>query len=532
MKIKDLLELSIFRGSKILTGNIGMEYEVESVMVLEAIDIENWSKENQLILTSFYAFENLDQSALTEFFKKMKEMGISGLVVKVERLIKLIPHWFIKLAEDYEIPLIKVEKDLTYEKIMLAIYEPILDYQSHVLHTYYDVRQRFTKIERNLTSFEQIMHEFQSLIKKDCELQIPSKNLTIASGKQSIDSVVVKTENLKKRSFTKNNYELLTLYSYQTAKEFFALKVNIINRYADDCILYVYQDDSFPKETDLMIIENAVDVIQEKLQLEYLIQKDRFARLNNLAEAILQDPPRNVDELNGLLEEACLNDFPYYQGIAFSTQTLNSRLLKKEILYTLRSLQEKTIFFEHHNYLIVLYNLPDKKATLDTDRLKRTFQSVLSEYQPLTFAISTVKEKTELKEILLECLDIIRFNQEYYLDCIVEYSQLGLFRYFLREHDIKNLEKLIPDNLVELSEQNYDLFKTLVTFFQNNRNYKKTAEILFLHSKTVRYRMNKIEDILSLDLTNPIQVLNYETGTYLLDLKKRSATNEHRRKIN
>ncbi|MCI5684415.1 MAG: helix-turn-helix domain-containing protein, partial [Enterococcus gallinarum] len=60
------------------------------------------------------------------------------------------------------------------------------------------------------------------------------------------------------------------------------------------------------------------------------------------------------------------------------------------------------------------------------------------------------------------------------------------------------------------------------TFFISNRNYKKTAEALFLHSKTIRYRLNKIEQLLEIDLTNPIQLVNYEIGTYLLELKKRS----------
>lgn len=102
MRIKELMSLEIFKTSKLLTGEIGLENEVDSAMVLEAIDIEKWSKQNQLILTSFYAFNNLEEKELTDFFEKMHNIGISGLVVKMDRLIKMIPEWLIDLCFEFQ----------------------------------------------------------------------------------------------------------------------------------------------------------------------------------------------------------------------------------------------------------------------------------------------------------------------------------------------------------------------------------------------------------------------------------------------
>ena len=83
----------------------------------------------------------------------MQQIGVSGLVVKVDRLIPMIPEWIIGLSFDYQIPLIKVQQDVSYEAIMLAVYEPLLNHQTHLLRTYYEVRQRFMKVERNHSSF-------------------------------------------------------------------------------------------------------------------------------------------------------------------------------------------------------------------------------------------------------------------------------------------------------------------------------------------------------------------------------------------
>ena len=109
MKTSDLLQLLIFEKSKLLTPNLHVNNTIESVMVLEAIDIEKWAKRNQLILTSFYALNNLSIEQIDSMFQKMEKIGISGIVIKVDRLITMVPEWFIKYYYKYKIPLIKIK---------------------------------------------------------------------------------------------------------------------------------------------------------------------------------------------------------------------------------------------------------------------------------------------------------------------------------------------------------------------------------------------------------------------------------------
>ncbi|MCW3744684.1 PucR family transcriptional regulator ligand-binding domain-containing protein [Enterococcus gallinarum] len=133
----------------------------------------------------------------------MQQIGVSGLVVKVDRLIPMIPEWIIGLSFDYQIPLIKVQQDVSYEAIMLAVYEPLLNHQTHLLRTYYEVRQRFMKVERNHSSFEQIMQEFYQLIEKPCSLRIPHLDVQVAIGQSFKNYVVTKSEPMKTIEFTK-----------------------------------------------------------------------------------------------------------------------------------------------------------------------------------------------------------------------------------------------------------------------------------------------------------------------------------------
>ncbi|MGM0175455.1 PucR family transcriptional regulator [Enterococcus sp. DIV0800] len=519
MKLKELLSLSQLETSKILTKEIGLENEVESAMVLEALDIEHWSKKNQLILTSFYAFDGLTEVDLEEFFHKMQQIGVSGLVIKMERLIKIIPDWVIELSFKYQIPLIKIAQDVSYEKILLAIYEPLLNHQTHILRAYYDVRQRFTRLERQHPSLKEIMEEFYHLIGAPCSLKMIDQQVEIAFGATPKDYVVLERKNLSSGEFTKNDYNLLTLFSQQNGPSQSALEVNLFNPYSSHCLLLVYLNQTEVKETDLVIIENTIDVLQERLNTEYLLKKERYERLNNLADAILQNTPKNLDELESLLQEAHMNQHAYYQAVAFSTKTPASKLLKDKAITLLKSLKTDSIFFDHHNYSLILFNFSQNKS-ISKLQMKHLLTEVLESNPTMTFVISSLKQRDDLKEILMECLDILRFNEEFYQDNVVELADIGIFRHFIRSEQVQALNELVPAKLLNLSQTNFDLFETFYQFLRNNRNYKQTSEAMFLHSKTIRYRLNKIEKILAIDLADSLQVMNHEIGTYIIKMRR------------
>jgi len=435
----------------------------------------------------------------------------------MDRLLTTIPDWLIALCFQHKIPLIKVEQDISYEKIMLTIYEPMLNHQGHLLRTYYDVRQRFTKLERNQHSFTQIMDTFYELMGLPCSLQIPDLKITTQRGTSFEGYTLLNTTALSTTEFTKNHYEQLLLLSPNNQTKIAALSVKIPTRFKNHCTLTVFQTHHI-EQAQMMIFENVIDILYARIQTEYLIQKDRQTRLNRLADALLQNTPSNMDELDSLLDEAALNQYPYYQGLAFSVGEKRNHTI---FLQQLLSLRTPTIFFEHYHYTVILYNLRSLEEEIVKKEIQKKLKIELFFKENPVIAISRVKEKQDLKEILSECLDTIRFSQQLQMDTVLSVEELGLFRYFMQEHSFKKLEQLIPTTLKELHQAEPELFQTLFTFFQYGRNYKKTAEALFLHPKTIRYRMNKIQQLLRIDPNHSLQLVNFEIGTYLLKAKRR-----------
>lgn len=94
------------------------------------------------------------------------------------------------------------------------------------------------------------------------------------------------------------------------------------------------------------------------------------------------------------------------------------------------------------------------------------------------------------------------FHQDlHYLD----YQKLKLDRILLILLETHADKHLLSPSLLELKEESPILFETLVAYFSSNGQISKTAAVLFVHPKTIHYRLHKIESILNINLANADQ---------------------------
>lgn len=99
---------------------------------------------------------------------------------------------------------------------------------------------------------------------------------------------------------------------------------------------------------------------------------------------------------------------------------------------------------------------------------------------------------------------------------IVSFEDVGTYKLLLRvlEEDPKELERLYQESVARLvaydMEHRSDLVKTLEVYLKNNQNLNQTAEELFTHRHTVRYRLERIISLTGLDVkkTEDLEKLN------------------------
>ena len=84
----------------------------------------------------------------------------------------------------------------------------------------------------------------------------------------------------------------------------------------------------------------------------------------------------------------------------------------------------------------------------------------------------------------------------------------------------EELELMLRDfRRIMEEEKNIELLKTLQIYLQSNMNYSQTAEKMYVHINTIRKRLDKLSEIITLDLDDPVERLNTELLLQFLELQ-------------
>lgn len=117
-------------------------------------------------------------------------------------------------------------------------------------------------------------------------------------------------------------------------------------------------------------------------------------------------------------------------------------------------------------------------------------------------------------------LQLISMEKQKY---VLSYNDMGIHSLISQIGSPRTLDNYINDKLGKLIEadkvQDSELCNTLRAYIENNCNSNATAELLFIHRNTMRYRLDKIEKILNVDLDDLSVCLELKLAFIILDFR-------------
>ncbi|NLD15972.1 MAG: PucR family transcriptional regulator [Tissierellia bacterium] len=135
--------------------------------------------------------------------------------------------------------------------------------------------------------------------------------------------------------------------------------------------------------------------------------------------------------------------------------------------------------------------------------VKKLDKKFNSEFPQIKFGISLKKDNfKELQTALDESKQIAKIANEKI--SFLEDLPGERFLLDISENEvIKKYFKNIINSIKSYDEEHgTELLKTLSTYVANDLKRQKTAEIMHIHIETLRYRLNKVEELTNLDLNN------------------------------
>ena len=534
MNIKDILKMQTLYGSKLIAGKNGILNEITGVNVLEATDISNWGRNGEVILTSFFALQNLSDNDLEVFFEKLQNIGISAVIIKIDRLVSHIPNKIIELCDKHVIPLIQISKDVKYESIILEILGPIINKNMNLLNKYYEVHSELTKLALKMPSMDKILSEFKKMILRDVSLINSTKGIEISTNQELSNITIVGTSQVLTEKYVHFKYERKDVIYNDTNPKITGkqIRVHIPHLGYDDYELVIHELPEQISSEDFMVIENGVKFLQMELLKKYVISQNLFQQKNNIISDLLNDRLYEEKDIDDVLESLNINRYKYYQVMLIKLYPQNEKknidkdLMPqklRQIRLTFKSSFKDIVFLEKLDVVVFILNFSDTQPGLIPHSIEKIMNSLVENNVFKDFyynvSISSKVEKLNIPQANKEVLDTEKILRLFHnSNNISPYEELGIYKLFLDSNNLGDLKKFISPRIANFRYQYPLLFETLQTFLDTNQNYIITSEKLFLHPKTVRYRIDKIKNVLKVDFADPEEILQIQIASRLFKL--------------
>ena len=545
--VRKLLESEQFPKMKLLCGEKGLDREVKGIRIIEIEDMEQYLTGGEMLITSFQVYLSCSDREVEQHFEDLVKSEISGFIVKKRkeydptgrRLSLLEKH-----CKKYEIPLVEIPGDFDYWGIIR-----------------YVIMQVFDKATARLKYFKITHDNFNTFILNNNGSCNTASNIIKFLSVMIENPVVLYYGNLNCMvSTNSDNSKLILSDEIQPYKPNIITKFQYMKQMKGSCVQYVVkfailneveiyititEENRELTELDYMAIENAIINLQYGFLSEFAQDevKKKYQRdlVHNILNGLLSSK-----EMTEAAAQLGMKESDTYRVVDFHTikKNVQSKYTKEQLHEVgviegeLKHLLPDALIYRNMDQIVMIQQVDSNQTELEYQKEMEEVEdviqrSILHRKKDTDFQIGigkSVEGYQRLKESYHEAsraikyIDIIRLVTGDKNKSVVHYSNLGFFQIFGEIDDVTELERYIPETLKKLylydDEHKGELITTLQMYLRNNQSIKKTADAMFVHYRTISYRLEKIKQISGINFDDANEVLAVSNGLIIYKMLK------------
>ncbi|WP_459541334.1 PucR family transcriptional regulator [Parvimonas micra] len=298
-------------------------------------------------------------------------------------------------------------------------------------------------------------------------------------------------------------------------------------------------------EFDKTIIDYALEIALIQIEKEITIVKLKENYLNDFISDILSG---NIQSKEELLIRAKLFDIDidgYSSVIIFDIDNYKYSIVQKplenikleeikrkmfeKIIQNFELLKSKVLYYKKSDSLVLItkHNSSDNTLLNELEFLVSKLKKIIKSDFNFTFTVGMGNIQKDIMDInksyeeALDCIKIGRLLEEN--DGIFKYDDIEFFKILSTTINSSKTPSFINDILKILKydkEKDTTYFETLNRLIENNWSLKQTSKKQFLHYNTIKYRFEKISEIINKDLNDNNTRFLLELGYRYLKLNK------------
>lgn len=508
--VKQILNLPSLTKAKVIAGSLGLQKIVSSISVLEYADSSSLSDElfhnvefqgGEIVISGLISIKD-DVDAQCACIQRLHDVGEVGLIIYyVGIFLQKIDQQVIDLANQLNFPIIympKNRKDLRYSEVIMEVSEAIFQDDIEKKHIVTELIERISL----LSPYQRSMDTILRMVSDRCRCSIYVLN---------------------------NQYQLLNEASWPRNPniKFHDFKQLLHRQFEqqiviDDQLFYVYceeiKDFNQPSLPIVIVKENVpiemeyVHQILEIVQLFINIWGKGHGKVGQeeLIRAILNDEPVKMRQLGKILDIDVFN--------IHSMWMIRMKKGMKDKLLLLQQ-QTETFLLQHYHSIIsaihdeyIIAFMGNERIHGNANELSDLFLQELEEDVVICGNYSLL-DTTSVREAYLDIISYIDLAMKIYPKS--NFLTLQQIRFSSTMKDVlSGGEEKVQEVLNVLSfetkddKQKEELLNTLsIYLLDTNLQMQKTADQLFVHKNTVKYRLHTLEDSLHVHLNQMPEML-------------------------
>ena len=539
--LNDLLKLPRFSDIKLITPGVArLDMTIKSVEITETPDIEHYVTEDCFLLTTAMVYKNKQEKLLPLIDSLIRSKAV-GLGIKVGRFLGSLDEQVIAYAEKVDFPLLVIPDSYSLGSLLHQFLDIVWGTRHEELSFALDIQKSFSDLLIQDAPNKIVIDHFSKLVKTPVILLNPYWNILT-------HSIHFNDSNNRADYYTHQIYDLLNI-SDKKEGSFLIQDTNHKDLHVSLVPIRVYSNfphylvilnpEHIPYPISNFAIEQASMVLSYILFKNERVADSKYAQEADFYKELIdysaqnqhKAPDRLMNAKFGYIKSNYYQIAHVYDSAALKLSKLTpygeelllmaSRWLRQHIK---NYFPDGLVFYFYQTKEIILM-IQAKPPQLDEVLLK--IRDDIADFLPLQLIFSVGNAYPNLGQIdqshTQAHLVFDERKTQQLTDPIISYENKGMFHLFnhLEHNDVRFFCQTVLQELAYPEDASLtELRKTLHVYLDSQCEIARTASALFVHRNTVKYRIQRVEEILGLAVNSPENSLNLRIALELSDENK------------
>lgn len=545
IKVSDIIAIPYLEGIFILNES---NYSNNFIDKFEVIDnLSTMPSVCSLFIIDFnLKIEN--ENEFVNFIKLCNENLVSGVLISEHLFsgMKVFKSFMKNFYRSINTPIIIIPNNISFFNVTYYIQDFISEHYKSEHNKILEINNKFSYISLKNPDIRLMIDYFKTIINNPIIIYDEFFNVIVSTDDHLNE--YDKIPGTVEKDFLKNLYFYKQNITFKNAnlpdKEYVRVLFPITFEKRDKAFLAVFEINTPLTNMDYTILEICATSTLIEMKRLMAIKKIEEKHINDFLYDLIYRTDNKIDEIKRRAEVLNITEDSYYSSIIFDIHFKdtyktykgnsfeeNKDIILNSIISFIDNSNKQSIVSRFGKSILILHKVVSN-STKSYEEIKEMCSNLqnylINKYDYIYIHVgigSIIDNLKNVSKSYHEALSSVSYGRSVYDETatfIISYNDSSLLKIFNKVKDNDLLNEIIPENLKNLkkydAECKSDLIKTLTIYLDCNCNAKKASEKMYIHYKTMLYRLEKIIKDFNIDLENSNSRLQVELGLQIINI--------------